>query len=299
MNQAEHASEIIKHVDLTVPNGANKVLMHSCCAPCAGELMEQMVANGIDLTIFFYNPNIMPQPLTPMQEAKVDVAVRLFDRYVESDATVDAFEKRLRTYVAKHPDHSITANAIQIADELLAAPRYQNDTTGALRDVNFTIRAQFSGELAQEITKDPVVQRLQRAERAAAAERSDSIDTILAADPLINREMAVAAVDRIRTSLNNDTLEARALARAVNTLVHTTGFSAAAAAIEHGQNPATPQGRNAGRYQEAKEDIVELLKKQGITNPREADVTTIMNEALPMAREAIARHSKENDGAKR
>jgi hypothetical protein len=241
----------------------------------------------------------MPQPLTPMQEAKVDVAVRLFDRYVESDATVDAFEKRLRTYVAKHPDHSITANAIQIADELLAAPRYQNDTTGALRDVNFTIRAQFSGELAQEITKDPVVQRLQRAERAAAAERSDSIDTILAADPLINREMAVAAVDRIRTSLNNDTLEARALARAVNTLVHTTGFSAAAAAIEHGQNPATPQGRNAGRYQEAKEDIVELLKKQGITNPREADVTTIMNEALPMAREAIARHSKENDGAKR
>ncbi len=60
MNQAEHASDIIKHVDLTVPNGENKVLMHSCCAPCAGELMEQMVANGIDLTIFFYNPNIHP-----------------------------------------------------------------------------------------------------------------------------------------------------------------------------------------------------------------------------------------------
>ena len=60
MNQQENASDIIKHVDLTVPNGANKVLMHSCCAPCAGELMEQMVANGIDLTIFFYNPNIHP-----------------------------------------------------------------------------------------------------------------------------------------------------------------------------------------------------------------------------------------------
>ena len=60
MNQAEHASEIVKHVDLTVPNGENKVLMHSCCAPCAGELMEQMVVNGIDLTIFFYNPNLHP-----------------------------------------------------------------------------------------------------------------------------------------------------------------------------------------------------------------------------------------------
>jgi predicted adenine nucleotide alpha hydrolase (AANH) superfamily ATPase len=64
MNQAEHASEIIKHVDLTVPGEIAgkkpRVLMHSCCAPCAGELMEQMVANGIDLTIFFYNPNIHP-----------------------------------------------------------------------------------------------------------------------------------------------------------------------------------------------------------------------------------------------
>ena len=60
MQQQLHASEIIKHVDLTPPGAARRVLMHSCCAPCAGELMEQMVANGIDLTIFFYNPNIHP-----------------------------------------------------------------------------------------------------------------------------------------------------------------------------------------------------------------------------------------------
>ena len=52
---------LIKQVDLTPPHGAHKVLMHSCCAPCAGELMEQMLANGIDLTIFFYNPNIHPK----------------------------------------------------------------------------------------------------------------------------------------------------------------------------------------------------------------------------------------------
>ncbi len=52
---------LIKQVDLTPPGGAHKVLMHSCCAPCAGELMEQMLANGIDLTIFFYNPNIHPK----------------------------------------------------------------------------------------------------------------------------------------------------------------------------------------------------------------------------------------------
>ncbi len=46
---------------LKAPDGAKKVLMHSCCAPCSGEVMEAIVASGIDLTIFFYNPNIHPR----------------------------------------------------------------------------------------------------------------------------------------------------------------------------------------------------------------------------------------------
>lgn len=46
---------------LTWPNGKNKVLLHSCCAPCSGEVMEAMLASGIDFTIFFYNPNIHPK----------------------------------------------------------------------------------------------------------------------------------------------------------------------------------------------------------------------------------------------
>jgi len=39
----------------------NRVLMHSCCAPCAGDLMERMKESGIDVTILFYNPNIHPK----------------------------------------------------------------------------------------------------------------------------------------------------------------------------------------------------------------------------------------------
>lgn len=46
---------------LALPNGHSKVLLHSCCAPCSGEVMEAMVASGIDFTIFFYNPNIHPR----------------------------------------------------------------------------------------------------------------------------------------------------------------------------------------------------------------------------------------------
>ncbi len=45
---------------LETPNGDKRVLLHSCCAPCSGEVMEAMLASGIDYTIYFYNPNIHP-----------------------------------------------------------------------------------------------------------------------------------------------------------------------------------------------------------------------------------------------
>lgn len=45
---------------LPLPYGESKVLLHSCCAPCSGEVMEAMLASGIKYTIYFYNPNIHP-----------------------------------------------------------------------------------------------------------------------------------------------------------------------------------------------------------------------------------------------
>ena len=51
----------MKDLKLDPPNNEKKVLLHSCCAPCAGEIMEKMVESDIDLTIFFYNPNIHPR----------------------------------------------------------------------------------------------------------------------------------------------------------------------------------------------------------------------------------------------
>ena len=46
---------------LLPPNGASKVLLHSCCAPCSGEVMEALSSSGIAYTIYFYNPNINPR----------------------------------------------------------------------------------------------------------------------------------------------------------------------------------------------------------------------------------------------
>eukprot|EP01050_Picozoa_sp_SAG11_P005679 SAG11_NODE_409_length_9707_cov_20.010304_2_plen_361_part_00 len=43
------------------PGGAKKVLLHSCCAPCSGAMFEEMLSKGLEVTIFFYNPNIHPR----------------------------------------------------------------------------------------------------------------------------------------------------------------------------------------------------------------------------------------------
>jgi len=45
---------------LETPNGESSLLLHSCCAPCAGEIMEAVAASDIDATVYFYNPNIHP-----------------------------------------------------------------------------------------------------------------------------------------------------------------------------------------------------------------------------------------------
>ncbi|KAL3940036.1 MAG: hypothetical protein SGBAC_005339 [Bacillariaceae sp.] len=45
------------------PPGVKRVLLHSCCAPCSGAMVEEMMtAQGIEnVTVFFYNPNIHPR----------------------------------------------------------------------------------------------------------------------------------------------------------------------------------------------------------------------------------------------
>ena len=37
-----------------------KLLMHICCAPCANMPVDALRADGIDLTGYWYNPNIHP-----------------------------------------------------------------------------------------------------------------------------------------------------------------------------------------------------------------------------------------------
>jgi len=39
----------------------DKLLLLSCCAPCSVGVITDLHAQGIDFTVFFYNPNIRPE----------------------------------------------------------------------------------------------------------------------------------------------------------------------------------------------------------------------------------------------
>lgn len=45
---------------LEVPGGETKILLHTCCAPCSGAIIEALLQNGIRPTIFYSNSNIYP-----------------------------------------------------------------------------------------------------------------------------------------------------------------------------------------------------------------------------------------------
>ncbi|NQY42868.1 MAG: epoxyqueuosine reductase QueH [Legionellales bacterium] len=51
----------MKRIKLELPIHGEKLLLHSCCAPCSGELMEALLFSDIDYSIYFYNPNIHPR----------------------------------------------------------------------------------------------------------------------------------------------------------------------------------------------------------------------------------------------
>lgn len=43
------------------PGGAREILLHACCAPCSGAVLECLRDNGIRPVVFFSNANIFPK----------------------------------------------------------------------------------------------------------------------------------------------------------------------------------------------------------------------------------------------
>ena len=62
----------MKKPAIEVPEGAERVLLHACCAPCSSAIVEWMLSQGIHPTIYYFNPNIYPEQeyLIRKQESK-------------------------------------------------------------------------------------------------------------------------------------------------------------------------------------------------------------------------------------
>lgn len=82
---------------LTLPDQRKKLLLHSCCAPCSGEVMEAMLASDIDFSIYFYNPNIHPDR---EYEIRKDENIRFAEKhgieFIDADYDRDNWFERVR-----------------------------------------------------------------------------------------------------------------------------------------------------------------------------------------------------------
>ena len=47
-------------IQIEVPGGAGRVLLHACCAPCSSAIVECLMERGIRPVIFYSNSNIYP-----------------------------------------------------------------------------------------------------------------------------------------------------------------------------------------------------------------------------------------------
>ena len=83
--------------DIIPPNGERKVLIHTCCAPCVGGIIERMMASGIDCTIFFYNPNVHPEEEYEKRKNEyISFAKRKAIAFVDTDYDQEKWAERVK-----------------------------------------------------------------------------------------------------------------------------------------------------------------------------------------------------------
>jgi epoxyqueuosine reductase len=82
---------------LALPPERRKVLLHSCCAPCSGEVMEAMLVAGIDYDLFFYNPNIHPvKEYDIRKQENIRFALEHGIKFIDADYDVDNWFARIK-----------------------------------------------------------------------------------------------------------------------------------------------------------------------------------------------------------
>ena len=84
---------------LEVPQGENQVLLHSCCAPCSGDVMAELKRSKIHYTILFYNPNIHPAKEYELRKTENKrFATKLKVPFVDLDYDKDNWFSKVKGY---------------------------------------------------------------------------------------------------------------------------------------------------------------------------------------------------------
>lgn len=90
MSKIDYSLKSYQRPKIQAPNNTKKLLLHSCCASCAGDIMEALVASDINTTIFFYNPNIHPKDEYELRKQEnIRFAKKLGINFVDADYDSD------------------------------------------------------------------------------------------------------------------------------------------------------------------------------------------------------------------
>ncbi len=114
--------------EFETPNGEKKVLLHSCCAPCSGEVIEKMVNAGLDITVFFYNPNIHPKKEYEMRKNEnIRFCEKLGIDFIDADYDVQNWFSRAKG-MEMEPERGIRCTmCFDMRFERTALYAYEND----------------------------------------------------------------------------------------------------------------------------------------------------------------------------
>ena len=82
---------------LIPPGSEQRVLLHSCCAPCSGDVMQRLQDSGLLVTVLFYNPNIHPEhEYVLRKQENMRFAQTLGMPFVDLDYDTDQWFERVR-----------------------------------------------------------------------------------------------------------------------------------------------------------------------------------------------------------
>lgn len=77
--------------------GKGRFLLHSCCAPCSCIILSDLQSAGMDLAIFYYNPNIHPAAeYEHRKDENKRYAEKLGIPFIDADYDVDIWLERVK-----------------------------------------------------------------------------------------------------------------------------------------------------------------------------------------------------------